>query len=96
MHAGLVGDSKAEGSTRRPGPPLAERRRTTPWPGVTMTRYCLVSFDRLSVGQPTGRGEGVSSWRNIALKPGDRLQRSSERSTGTCVSPPGEPHVRSL
>ena len=45
-----------------------------------MTHYCLESLGRPSVGQPTGREEGVSFRMTNALKPGDRLQRSSRRS----------------
>ena len=73
------------------GRPLPEaRRRTKPWPGATTTQCCLVSSGRPSVGQPTGRGEGVSSQTTNAQKPEDRLQRSSGRITHTC----GSPHVK--
>ena len=65
----------------RAGPPLAAKMRTTPWPGITMKLYCLVSFGRPSVGQLTGRGWGVSSRTTNARKPGNRLQRSSRRNT---------------
>ena len=50
----------------------------------------------LSVGQPTGRGEGASSRKTYALKPGKRLKRSSGRSTHAYGSPRGKPRVRSL
>ena len=60
------------------------------YPGATTTQCCLESSGRPSVGKPTGRGEGVSSWMTNARKPGDRLQRFSRRSTRTCMSPPVE------
>ena len=55
-----------------------------------MTQCWMVSFGRISVRPPTGRGEGVSSRTTNALKPGDRLQRSYRRSTQTCICPPVE------
>ena len=76
-----------KGLPERLGPPQAVRSRTMPWPGVITTQCCLVSSDRPSFGQPTGRGEGVSSQMINAPKPGDWLQRSSGRSTQTYVSP---------
>ena len=78
------------GLPERSGPPPAARRRMKPWTGATTTQCCLVSFGRLSAGPQTGRGEGVSYHTN-ARKPVDRLQRSSGRSTQTCVSPVENP-----
>ena len=52
---------KRKGPPGRAGPPPASRRRTNPWPGVTTTQCFLVSSGKSSVGQPTVRGEGVSS-----------------------------------
>ena len=43
---------------KRTRPSPEARRRTTPYLRATMTRYCQVSSDRPSVGQPTGRGGG--------------------------------------
>ena len=51
------------------------------WPRVSTILCSQESSGRLSVRQPTGRGEGVSSWMTNAPKPGDRLQMSSGRST---------------
>ena len=56
-----------------------------------MTRYCLVSFGRLSIRKPTGREEGVSSQMINVQKLDDLLQRSSGRSTQTCESPVENP-----
>ena len=84
------GTPRRKGLPAREKSPSAVRRRTTPWPGV-YTRQCSWEISgRPSAGQPTGREEGVSSRRNNAPKPSDRLQRSSGRSTRTCVSPPVE------
>ena len=58
-----------------------------PWIGVFIIQCYWGSSTRLSVRKQTGRGEGVSSWGKNALKPGDRLQMSSGRSTQTCVYP---------
>ena len=58
-----------------------------PWRGASMRLCSQESSARPSVGQPTGRGEGVSSRMTNAIKLGDRLQMSSGRSTRTCVSP---------
>ena len=88
QHAGLVGDAEAEGLPERAGLPLAARRRTRLSQGATMARYCKVRYVRLSFEQPTERGEGVPSQMTNAQKTGDRLQRSSGRSTPTCVPPP--------
>ena len=55
-----------------------------------MTWYCMVSFGRLSVEQPTGRGEGVSFRITNAQKPGDQFQSFSRRSIRTCMPPPVE------
>ena len=82
------GTPRHKGPPEREGPPLAARRRTKPWPGVTMTLCCLVSSGRLSIGPPTGRVEGASSQTTNAPKLGDQLQRSSGKSTKTCVYPP--------
>ena len=60
------------------------------WRGVFMRKCSRGSSARMSVGQPTGRGEGVSSWGKNARKSGDSLQMSSGRSIRTCVSPPAE------
>ena len=57
-------------------------------PRASTRHFCLVSSSKPSVGQPTGRGEGVSSRTTSALKLGDQFQRSSKRITWTCVSPP--------
>ena len=84
------GTPRQKGSPGRAGLPQPERRRTRPLQGVTMTRYFLVSSVRLSFRQPTGSEEGVSPRMTNAQKPGDRLQRSSGRSTRTCMSPPVE------
>ena len=88
------GIPRQKGSPGRAGLPHPERRRTRPLQGVTMTRYFLVSSVRLSVRQPTGRGEVVSSRMTNAQKPGDRLQRSSGRSTRICVLLQWSPHVQ--
>ena len=55
-----------------------------------MTRCCLVIFGRPSVGQPTGRWEGVSSWMTNAQISGYRLLRFPGRNTYTRESPPVE------
>ena len=66
-------------------------------PGAITTQCCLVSYNMPSVGKLTGRGEGVSSRMTNAQKPGDQLQRSSGKITGTCVSPPWKtPHAHPL
>ena len=44
------------GPPGRAGLPVAERRKRRRKTGSTMTRCCLVSFGRPSVGQPTGKG----------------------------------------
>ena len=61
-----------------------------------MTRYFLVSPVRLSVGQQTGRGEGVSSWMTNSQRLGDRLQRFSGRINRICKPPCGKSRVCSL
>ena len=91
------GAPRRKGLPARAGPPSAIRRRKTPWPGVSTRQCSQESSGRPSVGQPTRRGEGVSFQRTNALKPGDRLQKSSGRSTRTCVSPPWKtPRVKLL
>ena len=80
------GVSRWKGLPERAGLPPAASRRTKSWPGVTTTQCCLISFGRLSAGPPTGRGGGVSSQTTNARISGDRLQRSSGRSTRTFMS----------
>ena len=84
------GTPRQKGPPGRVGPPAVgrRRRRRRQYPGVTTTQCCRVISGRLSARQLTGRGESVSSQMTNAQKPGDRLQRSSGKSTRTCVSPP--------
>ena len=80
-----------KGPPGREGPPVEGRRKTRPWQETAMPILCLVSLRRTSVGQMAERGEGASSRTTNAQKPGYRLQRSSGRSTRTCVSPLWKP-----
>ena len=70
-----------KGQAEMAGPPVEGRRRTRTCKEAITTMFCVVSLGRPSVGQPTGRGEGVSSQTTNARKTGDLLQRFSRRST---------------
>ena len=96
QHAGLVGDAKVEGAAREGKATSRGEEKDDAVAWSFHKTVLLGSSGRPSVGQPTGRGEGVSSQMTNALKPGDRLQRSSGRITRTCMSPRLKPHVRSL
>ena len=74
---------------RRSWSPEDDRRRTKPWLISYTSLFCQGSFARLSVGQQTGRGEGVSSW--MISTPIMWFQRSCGRSTWTCEFPLGKP-----
>ena len=78
QYAGLVGDAEAE---------EAAREVRAAFNGKEEDNTVAGSSGTPPTGKLAGRGEGVSSRRTNEIKPGDRLQRSSGRSTLTCVSP---------
>ena len=88
LHAGLVGDTEAEGASRegRASSGGEEEEEAVSW-----SKHDMVFSGKLRQAirrQPTWRGGGVSSWMTNAQKPGDQLQRVSGRSIRTCVPPP--------
>ena len=87
QHAGLVGDAKAEGAAREGRADFSGEEEVEAMARVSTRQCSQESSGRLFVGEPTGRGGGVSSQMTNARKPGDRLQMSSGRSTWTYVSP---------
>ena len=83
IHVGLVGDAEAEGAARegRPASGGEEDDEAVAW-----SYHDTVLSGKLqpAICWATDReGGGVSSWMTNSRKPGDRLQRSSERSTLT-------------
>ena len=61
LHAGFVGDAEAEGAAREGMAASGREGKTRLSQGATMTCYFQVSSVRISIGQPIGRGGGVSS-----------------------------------
>ena len=95
QHAGLVGDAEAEGAAHEGRAAFSSEEEDDT---VERSYHSTVLSGKLqrAVRWATNReGEGVSSQMTNALKPGDRLQRSSGRSTQICEFPPrGKSHVR--
>ena len=95
IQAGLVGGAEAEGAARegRAASGGEEKDNSVAW---SCHDTVLSSKLRQAVLRATDRegGGGVSSRMTNALKSGDRLQRSSGRSTPTCVSPPWDSVTR--
>ena len=95
LQAGFVGDSEVEGADQEVRAASGREEVEKLCPGVTMTRYFLVRFSRLSVGPQTGRGEDVSSRTTNAQKLGNQLQSYSGRNTPTRLSLPWKiPHAQ--
>ena len=86
QHAGLVGDADAEGAAQEGRAAFSgkEEDNAVAW---SFHETVFLGNLRQAAGQPTGRGEGVSSRTTNALKPGDQFQRSSGRITQICGLP---------
>ena len=83
---------RRKGLTVRAGPPSAVMRRTTPWNRDSMRLCSQESSGRPSVGQPTGRGEGVSYRMTNAQKTGRTVAEVlREKHPCMCVPPVENP-----
>ena len=88
LHVGLVGDADAEGADRECRASSCGDEEDE---AVAQSYHDTVLSGKLrqAFHWATDReGGGVSYWTTNAQKSGDQLQRSSGRSTHTCVSPP--------
>ena len=95
-HAGLVGDAEAKGADRKGRAAFSSKEEDD---AVARSFHGTVLLEKLrqAIRRATDReGGGVSSSMTNALKPGDWVQRSSGRSTPTCVTPNGKSRVRIL
>ena len=86
LHASLVGGAEAEGAAQE-GRAASGGDEEDEAVARSYHDIMLSCKLRQAVRRAIDR-EGVSSRTTFALKPGDRLQRSSGRSTPTCVPPP--------
>ena len=71
------GSEKIVSMPFRAGPPEEYMRSNKPWLKAFIVQCYQGSFYRPPAGQPTGRGDGVSSETTNALRPENRLQRFS-------------------
>ena len=97
QHSGMVGGAKVEGAACEGRAAFIGKDEED---AVSQSFHETVISGKLrqAVRRATNReGVGCPFRTTNALKPGDRLQMYSRRSTRRCVPPPrGKPHVSSL